>query len=371
MALVLASGAQAAWAQGTLEADVLDVQKEPSERAPELEVSGPRRAAAIGASLFPGVLLHGSGHWAMGEKRTAWRLLAAEGAGLGLIGLGASALIATGASDQLNAPAIWTTATGAGLFVFSWFADVYGVVSAGASTGDPVRRAHTLEVGLGYGFVSNPSLDGAHFSRTHIDWRTGGWITQGDLVVGLDDTQFHAHLQGSRRIFGPRPDRDADDGSFFDAWLGYTHRRYSSFGTSELLGEGGVTGRYDLGRIGRTLDGMFVQSSLGLGYGAVRYDLDSEVVSEAHSVLLAQLMVGWNLGDDPTGWSQISVYYDHRHDGLIAGSKVPGLGSGALGSINTRLRLGLWQNWGAMIEVSGGAAIGANASILYRLGGSR
>lgn len=366
----LTAGIDDASAQGPLEANVLDVEK-PEVKEPELDVSGLRRAAAIGASVFPGVLLHGSGHYALGEKRTAWRLLAAEGAGLGLIILGASSLIVTGASDQVNAPAIWTTATGAGLFMFSWFADMYGVISADGSTGEPVRRAHSLEVGLGYGLVVNPALDGSHFSRTHLDWRTGGWIAQGDAWVGVDDSQWHAHLQGSRRFFGPRPDRDADDGSFFDAWLGYTHRRYNSFATTEFLGEAGVTGRYDLGRIGRTLDGMFVQSSLGLGYGAVRYDLDVGETKEVHSVLLAQLMFGWNLGNDPTGWSQISVYYDHRHDGLIAGSKVSGLGSGALGSVNSRLRLGLWENWGAMVEVSRGAGVGVNASILYRLGGSR
>lgn len=40
------------------------------------------------AALLPGLVLHGAGHWLAGDRATAWRLLAAQGTGLGLLAVG-------------------------------------------------------------------------------------------------------------------------------------------------------------------------------------------------------------------------------------------------------------------------------------------
>src|SRR5688572_4496313 len=47
-----------------------------------------KRGWAVGASILPGVVVHGSGLWVAGDRRGARRLAIAEAIGLGLAALG-------------------------------------------------------------------------------------------------------------------------------------------------------------------------------------------------------------------------------------------------------------------------------------------
>ena len=95
---------------------------------------------AIGAAIVPGVLLHGSGSYVAGERRTARRLLALEGAGLAVTGVGAVPMLATGASRWVSGPSVALIATGMGMVLVGWAADIYS-----AKKFDP-RRAYDLDL---------------------------------------------------------------------------------------------------------------------------------------------------------------------------------------------------------------------------------
>ena len=101
LALVFAAQAYAAPARKPeLEPDP-ERATEP-EREPE---PGPvRRAVAIGASVVPGVVVHGSGHWVAGRPRAARRLLLLEGIGLGAFLGGGLTLVLTGANRYVVGP---------------------------------------------------------------------------------------------------------------------------------------------------------------------------------------------------------------------------------------------------------------------------
>ena len=61
-----------------------------------------RGPAATGAAIFPGVVVHGAGHFVAGNRRTGYRLLAMEGLGAGLTLGGFATLALTGASRHLS-----------------------------------------------------------------------------------------------------------------------------------------------------------------------------------------------------------------------------------------------------------------------------
>src|SRR5688572_4946398 len=135
-------------------------------RADEGEKKGPEgkeRALAPAATVVPGVLAHGAGHWVMGERRTAKRLLLMEGIGLGLAGISGAILYATGASRHHAGPLVGGVVTGAGLFALSWAADLYGSVGGGCTCGAPRAEAR-LAVESGYGYVHDPQFAYRHFA---------------------------------------------------------------------------------------------------------------------------------------------------------------------------------------------------------------
>src|SRR5262245_49618692 len=95
------------------------------------EVSASRRAAAIAAAIFPGVLVRGAGSWIIGEHRTARRLAATGAVGLAGMVAGGAPIAATGSSPYT----IWTGVPllvgGTGLVMSSWLADLW--VAAGGN----------------------------------------------------------------------------------------------------------------------------------------------------------------------------------------------------------------------------------------------
>jgi len=82
-------------------------------------------------SVVPGLLVHGSGHFAAGDSDTGWRLLAWQGMGLGASAVGFGGLAATGAARQTAG--LFVAVGFARLFPFtaSWLADVVGTARRG------------------------------------------------------------------------------------------------------------------------------------------------------------------------------------------------------------------------------------------------
>ncbi|MCO4763910.1 MAG: hypothetical protein KC502_20520 [Myxococcales bacterium] len=330
--------------------------------------SSMRRAAAVGVAFVPGLLLHGAGHFALGEKTTAWRLLALEGVGAAALILGATSLALSGASNRLSVPSIWVATTGGGLFAGAWLADVYGTLAGSHGSGQPVRLQSRWWLSQGYRHVRNPALPGHHASRTRAQVWLGRWSLETDVQVLTDDAQWHLHAALAHRIFGATAGRRASDGSFLDASVGYIHHRLGASGTTEQFGEVSLRARYDLSRLGPTLAGTFMEGAWGVAMGATRYDLYG---SEFADLIIAEARFGFYLGHDPRGWSELSGFYRHRDDGVIGGLKIPGPGSGALGHLGATARIALHGSWGLVIEGAVGAARVFDIGVIYRPGGRR
>ena len=327
-----------------------------------------RRAAAVSVAAVVGPVAHGAGHFVRGETRTAWRLLAMQAAGVvGVVG-GIGALALTGASDDTIAPVVLTSVHGFGLFAISWLADVYGSVSSGDGAGRPVTRPPWLAVELGHRFVHDPVFEYGHLGVLGLEgrWRAGTLEARGWFA--LDDDNQRVRVRPAWRLLGPRPDRPSADGSALDLRLGGVWHRYGTERFSMTTGEAALAGRLDLARVGRTLRGAFAEAEGGFAAGVTAIE---GIDAEPTELLLARFGFGLYLGHAGDGYGEVAAYYDHRHDGYVAGLKLAGLGSGMMGHYGVRASVSLWGPWGVAALAEVGSAWLGGLSLTHRSRGGR
>lgn len=344
--------------------------RRPCQSDERSDIGLPRRTAALGAAIVPGVLVHGAGHWVARQPCTARRLAAAELVGFGGIAVGGSTIVFTGASRYLMFPAITLTIGGFGLFVTSMAADLYGVSGAARYAGSPQLTRPRWETEVGLTRVANPLFD--------FDWlatqRLAANFDWGRVSASLDTALAgtHARYQAgvALRALGPRPDVAARDGSYFDLYVGLSEQRYATSGFITDSGEMLATGRLDLARVGPSLRGSFVELSMGLALARTRYELiGTSVPADFESALLGRFAFGTYLGRGVHRGSEAVLYYDHRHDDCAAGLKIPGLGSGNLGHFGIAGRYYWSRRWGVGAVAEAGSAYVTGISVLFRAGG--
>src|SRR5690606_25718925 len=137
-----------------------------------LEATG--SVGALGASIVPGVLVHGAGLWGAGDRRTAHRLLVVEGLGLSLVAVGGGVLAASGGSRRVSTLTIPLIVSGSGLFVLSWLADIYGS-AVGGRPGAGARPRAGVELELGALALHDPVFDYSAFTSAAAAARLGRW----------------------------------------------------------------------------------------------------------------------------------------------------------------------------------------------------
>jgi hypothetical protein len=328
-------------------------------------------------AIVPGVLVHGSGHFAAGDRPTAWRLLKIEALGLGALLVGGALLAGTGASRRTVEPAILTAAAGGGLLATSWLADLYGVLAPKGGTGAALRVLPSVEAQLGARIVDNPTVPGRFFLGPSLDVRLGAWRLSPGAWLPLDgEDQSRFAGQVAYRFAGPRatPAYVATDGSAVDVVLGVIHHRFSEDPHGAVPGASfdmttvdvHVYGRYDLRRVAPSLTGSFVEGAAGVGLGAYHYPIAD--TTEANSVLIARFAFGFDVGHRADRWGQARIFYDHRHDDFAGGLKMPGLGSGALGYFGVEGVGYFSRGWGVRGEVQAGSAWVVGLSAVRRFG---
>ena len=328
------------------------------------------RLLPAAAATVPGLLVHGTGHYALGQPKTARNLLLMEGIGLGLFMAGGLTIVFTGASRYYVAPAASATMLGFGLFSTSYMADIYGTLSSdGAAAATRYRMPARWETELGYRRIEDPQFDYQDFLVQRVSRQigplrlspSGYFSTRGDTARYRVETQYR--LAGN--VSDPRP----TDGSFLDVTLGFVHQRHRPEHFTRSSAELSLDGRYDLARLGPTLRGAFVE--LGAGYALARVDYDLEGLKIPHDlehVLLGRIGFGVTLRGASKPGSEALLYYDHRHDDYVAGLKLPGIGSGAIGHFGFGARWFFSKSVGIALDAQAGSSYLGGASLLFRSG---
>lgn len=329
-----------------------------SEVAPAASAEEPRsngersRALAVSASLVPGVLVHGSGHYALGDRRTAWRLLKMEGLGIALMGVGGGLLGATGSDEHPAALYVPLLAGGAALFAGSFLADLLGVslsgLRAGTSATVPTRlRPDALgSTSLGYRFVSHPSLGDSHLLRATASVRAGP-ATVAVAAEAASSNRYRA-FEGEATYRLPwRPLAAAKLEAGFDI----AHRRLPSGEATSSPAALWLEAAWLLDRYVPRLPGAYARGRLGFGVESVDYAGVAGRSDDLVPFVVAIAGIGLRLGR-----LDVEANYDQRQDGLPGGGfygRLPGM----LGSIGLAGRLGLTSRWALTGETRYGTGI--------------
>lgn len=318
----------------------------PGEAAPEISTS--RRLGAVGASLVPGVLVHGAGSWVLGERRTAKRLAIAGWIGFAAIAVGGAAVGITGGAPEMTIWGVPVIIAGAGLAIPTWVEDIWR--SAGGGRGGLRGEAHArspwwIEVGTTW-------LHDAYRERGLA--RGAARVEIGRVALataGLLDVEGRARTGevgvGFRLWGAPATGDVVGDGSRLEVRTAVRRHADDDDRIAITTVEAEVAMRADLLRLDPGLAGSFVELSLGMGGERVRY---ADTVSDADSLFLGRFGWGLYLGRH----SEAVVFYDHRRDSL-AGGIAAGRAAGFVGCVGAQVDLRL----GGPFALAGGVEIGS------------
>jgi hypothetical protein len=323
------------------------------------------RALAVGASLVPGVLVHGAGHFVRGEKKTARTLLIMEGTGLGFVGVGLGGLALTGASRRVVTPLAMTTIVGGSLLFLSWVADVYGSARGAEPLGRP-GFVPSLETSVGVRSIYDPIFSHRFLVVESIDARFGKLRLSPSMTLAPGRPSTRARVEVGYRFLGETPEHVGDRsrpsrGSYLEAYGGVTHHAYTVDAFQLTTFEWMLQGRIDLRSLGRLLRGSFAE--LGLGTGVVRNHYDALGVNETTTLLLGKTAFGTYVGD---GRGEVALVYDHRRDGFVGGARLPGIPAGFLGSGGLRAKYFFTEELGISGEALFGGAYLGGLSVVVR-----
>ncbi|MGN6106150.1 MAG: hypothetical protein ACTHU0_13665 [Kofleriaceae bacterium] len=275
------------------------------------KVSTARRIAAIGAAIVPGFVLRGAGSWVLGERRAARRLATVGAIGVGGMLAGGLAVGLTGASPSLSTPGVPILLLGAGLYLPTWFADIWVASGGGSIRGTP-RAPSPWSIEVGSTWLHDPYRSRA-LARVAARVELGrlGLAAHGMLDAGGDAQT--GGFEARWRLYGTAPTFAlVEDGSrLVIRAAGHVHRDEAdrvtlSTGELELILRG------DLRRLSPELGGMFVEVSSGVGLQRASYPLDR---SDLDAILLGRFAWGAYLG----GRGEATLFYDHRRDHLAGG----------------------------------------------------
>ena len=330
----------------------------------------PNRTLAVGMALVPGVALHGSGHFVAGRRDTAYRLLVAEGVGLALLLGGVGLELASGNSRALAGPALTASVLGAGVFVASFGADLYGSLASDQAAADAIPRAPPrVESEVGYRYVADPRFSYGHFLVESLTFESGplrltpsGWF-----ATNAENVRYR--LESALRLYGLFPGERGAKEDHLDVVVAGMHHRYGPEQFTRTSGEVALDARFDLSHLGDTLRGGFCEFAAGYAYAKIAYDLPGVTVPpDTDDVLLLSTAVGVALRGRAAPGSEARVYYDHRHDDFAAGLLLPGRVSGVFGHVGGDLRWYFGRHVGMLLDAKFGSALIGGLSLLLREG---
>jgi hypothetical protein len=322
------------------------------------------------AAILPGVLIHGTGHLAGGDREGGVTLLRWQGIGTAIFLSGVLPLGFSGASRHLVTPAAYLTAIGAGIFALSWFADVYGASTGGRAHAAAYRTQPRWTTKAGLAWVYDPQFDYHAFSHIGASYHVGRLILAPEAWFSVDTPHSRFSVEAGWRLRGSRPEKLAADDTRLDAILNWRRRAYEPQGFVAHTGTISLRGRYDMARMLPSLAGSFAEGEFGWGLDTYDYDLPVAWIERDFSaLLLARFGYGIRFGRPTIRHGELVAFYSHRQDELTGGSGTGSVGDGVTGYWGTEGRWFFFPQWGLEAGVAQGAAWVSRVSLLYRGGG--
>jgi len=314
-------------------------------------ISQGRRALAIAAAIFPGVIVHGAGAWVLGDHATAKRLLVSEAVGLGAVVVGGVPVQYSGSNPYTIIPEVPLVVAGMGVNLGAWFTDIW-VASGGRSDAPAIARA-PWAVDVATTWLHAPYHDRALLAAAgHVDFDRYGADALG--YASTDNASRMAELDARWQFLGaPAP----ANGSRLYVRVAGRYERADDDDVTELTGEAELIGRLDMAELGDTMRGSFVELSTGGGVQRTTYAKDRH---DTDSLLLGTFAWGAYLGDR----GEAKLFYDHRRDGL-AGGIAAWRAAGFVGSVGAAADVRIVGPWMVRGQVQVGNAWVATLGLRY------
>lgn len=326
--------------------------------APELRLAPrPGSLLATGAAFVPGLLLHGSGHFVLGERQSAYRLLAMEGAGLlGIVG-GIGLLAAVGGSEKLAAVYVPLTVSGAGLFGLSFLADVVGAARGRRPWPEPLARSR-LGVRAGYVGLFAAKHTFGHLGELGVAWQTRRLVLEAAAMLHPQgDYGAYRGLAGWR--FWLPPD---DPVTRFTLFAELGHQGFASEGFSLTTFRAFGELRWNLGALLPTMRNAWVLGRLGWGFDSFAF-----AGTSAEDDGLPFLVADTGLGLAASERVEVELAYRHRKGDLPGGMALSDGMAGFAGMLELRGRVALGARWALLPGVRLGTGVMPWLSLESRL----
>jgi hypothetical protein len=301
-----------------------------------------------------------------GDTRTARRLFALEGTGLGLLAVSGVPIALTGASRRVIGPLYALALAGAGLFSVSAASNLYAAVAPAFTPGVVPPSLPPLELQAGYQHVEDRAFGYRHFASLGAVARLERTRLEAGAKVSPGEGNLRVRLGGAYRLLGAseRAQRGTD-GSALEVEAAALAHRFPTEGFTLGGAEVGVRGRLAMARVSPRLAGSFAE--MGVGLAMQGYAYDGPVQEEGlHEQLLFTFGYGVYLGRGGPLRGEALLYYDHRKDDFPGGLRA---GSGVPGYVGLRGRVLLDEHWGLSVDMQRGSAWVGQVSLLYALGG--
>jgi hypothetical protein len=322
-------------------------------------------------SIFPGVLMHGTGLWLAGDTESANMFLFLEAVEVAAFAMGAWATLEWLNAGKLGRATIPASVGGACWFVATWFASIYGSFGCHEIAGYPRRNTPMLTVELGYCAMAHTQFYLNHVMVTSLDFHfLNGFRLSPGLRVGLDDMNYRLELEGALRLWGPTEHRKkpSRDGSYIDVVGRVMYHRLGREHFSVCTSELRIMGRHDMGRVGPSLRGCFIEWQFGYAFEFYDYFRgDFEFGEEGDSIQLIRVGFGVYLGDrNPDGpQGEVQAFYDHRSDEITAGMG-PEAEGGLLGAVGFCGFYDFDKHWGVGFEMRAGEGYSLDLTVRCR-----
>jgi hypothetical protein len=236
----------------------------------EKNSAGPGKLSSTLLALTLGTLIHGTGHWRMGKKQVALRLVILEC--LGLASILSSILIQQLAdSSAVNqASSLLLGHIGAVLFWGSWIADVMGSYQGTTGFSRDTSRLNRSYFSVGYRYLNDEQFNlthhivaqlGIHHRLAYIDTLMDLESEQKLLGLNLD---FGLHVFGKKALL-KKSAFTLSIGSIFRRW------NWSDEDLTQVVTIPYVAWSYSFGSFLRGLKNTTFYQKLGIGYESYQF----------------------------------------------------------------------------------------------------
>lgn len=281
--------------------------------------------AARLTALSAGVLVHGAGHFVMGEEATGWKLLIGEVASVA-VGLGGLALVdANPSTSWLHPTGEAMAVAGTAGFGLTWLGDLLGTLRG---TGAPLPENTSGSEGLSAEFWYATTVlqgDGTAVLAAAVPLRLRHFVAAADFEAAPSASYQRLGLYTAARIpIGHLGFNESEVG------VALTDERLTDAGSGRAAVEPRISLEADLGSIAPHFANILVRAHLGAEASQLRFDA-ADRFSLTREPIVWRLPIGGEVSANLARSVNVGLGYEQRDSEPVGANSYGGFFTGRVG----------------------------------------